>query len=67
MNSKTVLSNELRRFVESRLKVNLDGIEETLNQIFQLQGLSLEDLRETIQALEESFTLLTQKWSLQIL
>ena len=67
MNPKAVLSNELRRFVESRLKINLDGIEETLNEIFQIQGLTLEDLKETIQALEENFTLLSQKWSLQIL
>jgi DNA-binding HxlR family transcriptional regulator len=49
------------------MKDNLDGIETTLHQVFQLQNLSLEDLKETIQALEESFNMLSQKWSLQIL
>ncbi|MGA2767099.1 MAG: helix-turn-helix domain-containing protein [Candidatus Bathyarchaeia archaeon] len=67
MNSKTVLSDELRRLVESRMKINLRGIEETLNEIFRNQRLGLDDMRETIKSLEESFSLLSQKWSLQIL
>jgi DNA-binding HxlR family transcriptional regulator len=67
MNSKTVLSNELRRLVESRMESNLKGIEETLQEIFETQELGLDDLRETIQSLEESFNLLSQKWNLQIL
>lgn len=67
MGSKTVLSNELRRLVESRMETNLRGIEETLEQIFRTQALSLEDLRETIKSLEQSFNLLSQKWNLQIL
>ncbi len=49
------------------MRSNLDGITETLQQIFQLQNLGLDDLRETIQGLEESFNLLSQKWNLQIL
>jgi len=67
MNSKAVLSGELRRLVESRMESNLKGIEETLHQIFQDQELSLDDLRQTIKSLEESFNLLSQKWNLQIL
>jgi len=67
VNSRTVLSEELRRLVESRMRVNLKGIEETLNEIFRNQELGLEDMRETIKSLEESFSLLSQKWSLQIL
>jgi DNA-binding HxlR family transcriptional regulator len=67
VNSRTVLGDELRKLVESRMKTNLRGIEETLNEIFLNQKLSLEDLRETIKGLEESFSLLSQKWSLQIL
>lgn len=67
MNSNTVLSGELRRVVESRMESNLKGIEETLHQIFKDQELGLEDLRETIQSLEQSFNLLSQKWNLQIL
>jgi DNA-binding HxlR family transcriptional regulator len=67
MNPKTVLGDELRRLVESRMQDNLGGIEATLQQIFGAQKLDLEDLRETIQSLEESFELLSQKWNLQIL
>jgi DNA-binding HxlR family transcriptional regulator len=67
MSSKAVLGDELRRLVESRMNINLKGIEETLNEIFRNQKLDLEDLRETIRALEESFNLLSQKWNLQIL
>jgi DNA-binding HxlR family transcriptional regulator len=67
VNSRTILGDELRKLVESRMKTNLRGIEETLNEIFLNQKLSLEDLRETIKGLEESFSLLSQKWSLQIL
>lgn len=67
MNSRTVLSEELRKLVESRMRVNLKGIEETVNEIFRNQKLGLEDMRETIKSLEESFSLLSQKWSLQIL
>jgi len=67
MNHKTVLGDELRKLVESRMQDNLGGIETTLQQIFGTQKLGLEDLRETIQSLEESFELLSQKWNLQIL
>jgi DNA-binding HxlR family transcriptional regulator len=49
------------------MKSNLEGIEQTLRQIFGAQKLGLEELRETIRGLEESFDLLSQKWNLQIL
>jgi DNA-binding HxlR family transcriptional regulator len=67
MNHQAVLSNELRKLVESRMKSNIEGIEQTLRQIFGAQKLGLEELRETIKSLEESFDLLSQKWNLQIL
>jgi DNA-binding HxlR family transcriptional regulator len=67
MNHQAVLSNELRKLVESRMKSNIEGIEQTLRQIFGTQKLGLEELRETIKSLEESFDLLSQKWNLQIL
>ena len=67
MKPQPVLSNELRKLVESRMKSNLEGIEQTLQQIFGTQKLGLEELRETIKGLEESFDLLSQKWNLQIL
>jgi DNA-binding HxlR family transcriptional regulator len=49
------------------MRSNLEGIEQTLRQIFGTQKLGLEELRETIKGLEESFDLLSQKWNLQIL
>jgi DNA-binding HxlR family transcriptional regulator len=67
MKPQPVLGNELRKLVESRMKSNLEGIEQTLQQIFGAQKLGLEELRETIKGLEESFDLLSQKWNLQIL
>jgi DNA-binding HxlR family transcriptional regulator len=67
MKPQPVLSNELRKLVESRMKSNLDGIEQTLQQIFGTQELELAELNETIQGLEASFELLSQKWNLQIL
>lgn len=45
----------------------MKGIEETLQCIIEKQEVSLEDLKRNIQSLEESFTLLSQKWSLEIL
>lgn len=67
MKPQPVLGDELRKLVESRMKSNLEGIEQTLQQIFGAQKLGLEELRETIKGLEESFDLLSQKWNLQIL
>jgi len=49
------------------MKNTLKGIEETLQHIFERQEMSLEDLKEIIQSLEEGFNLLSQKWNLQIL
>ena len=67
MSHQTVLSDELRKLVESRMKSNIEGIEQTLRQIFVSQKLGLEELKATIKSLEESFDLLSQKWNLQIL
>jgi DNA-binding HxlR family transcriptional regulator len=67
MKPQPVLSYELRKLVESRMRSNLEGIEQTLQQIFGTQKLELPELKETIQGLEASFELLSQKWNLQIL
>lgn len=45
----------------------LRGIEDTLKRILEHQELSLEDLKTVIQGLEQSFTMLSQKWNLEIL
>ena len=67
MNSQLALNNELRRLVEARIEQTLKGIEDTLKRILEHQELSLDDLKAIIQSLEESFTLLSQKWNLEIL
>jgi DNA-binding HxlR family transcriptional regulator len=61
------LSDELRKLVEARIEHTIKGIEDTLQRILEKQEVSLKDLKETIQGLEESFDLLSQKWNLQIL
>jgi len=67
MNSEPALSNELRKLVETRMETTLKGIEDTLQRILKNQEIRLEDLKESIQSLEKSFNLLSQKWSLEIL
>ncbi|NWG10477.1 helix-turn-helix transcriptional regulator [Candidatus Bathyarchaeota archaeon] len=67
MGPKLTLSTELRRIVEARIEHTLKGIEDTLQQITENQEVSLRDLKEDIQSLEESFNLLSQKWNLGIL
>jgi len=67
MNSKTALSSELRRLVEARMERTLKGIEDTLQYILQNHEMRFEDLRDAIQSLEESFSLLSQKWNIEIL
>jgi DNA-binding HxlR family transcriptional regulator len=62
-----MLSEELRTLVETRMQKTLEGIEETLQHIFERQKMGLEELRGAVQGLEESFNLLSQKWALQIL
>jgi DNA-binding HxlR family transcriptional regulator len=61
------LGDELRRLVESRIDRTLRGIEETLQRIMKEREIGQEDLRRDIQSLEESFSLLSQKWNLEIL
>jgi DNA-binding HxlR family transcriptional regulator len=45
----------------------LKGIEETLQCIMKEQEIGLGDLREDVQSLGESFSLLSRKWNLEIL
>ena len=45
----------------------LKGVEETLNQIIETQKITPTALKEELDSLQESFNLLFQKWSLEIL
>lgn len=67
MSTQFTLGDELRRLVEARMDRTLKGIEETLQRIMKEQQIGLEDLRKDIQSLEGSFSLLSQKWNLEIL
>lgn len=67
MKPQLTMSDELRKLVEARMEQTLKGIEDTLRRILDRKELTFEDLNEIIQSLEASFTLLSQKWNLEIL
>lgn len=67
MDSKPALSDELRSLIESRIERTLSAVEETLRQILKRQEVRLEDLKKTIEGLEKSFSMLSQKWNLEVL
>ena len=67
MSAQLTLSAELRKLVEVRLEQTLKGIEDTLNQILEKQRITPQELKEELKSLEESFTVLFQKWNLEIL
>jgi len=67
VDSKTALSHELRSLVEARIEQTLKGIEDTLQRILDKYEMRFEDLKEAIKSVEESFSLLSQKWNLEIL
>ena len=45
----------------------LKGVEETFNQIIETQKITPTELKDELDSLQESFNLLFQKWSLEIL
>jgi DNA-binding HxlR family transcriptional regulator len=61
------LSDELVLLIELRMKSTLEGIEETLQRILESHEIGLDELKETVHELEERFSLLSEKWNLQIL
>ncbi len=61
------LGDEIRSVIEARMDRTLKGIEETLHEILENQEISPDDLRNDIKSLEASFSLLSQKWNLEIL
>jgi DNA-binding HxlR family transcriptional regulator len=67
MTTQITLSAELRILIEARLEQTLKGIEDTLKSIMEKQQLNPQALQEELKSLEESFNLLFQKWSLEIL
>jgi DNA-binding HxlR family transcriptional regulator len=67
MSTQITLSAELRKLIEARLEQTLKGIEDTLVQIIEKQGINPKELRDDLESLEETFNILFQKWSLEIL
>jgi DNA-binding HxlR family transcriptional regulator len=67
MSAPLTLSAEFRRIVETRMNQVLKGIEETFNQINEKQKITPSELKDEVETLQESFNLLFQKWSLEIL
>ena len=67
MSHQPELTNELRRLVEERMDRTLEGIEDTLRHVMENQEINLDDLKGAIKGLEKSFSLLSQKWNLEIL
>ncbi len=67
MSAPLTLSAEFRKIVEARMDQVLKGVEETFYQIIETQNITPNELKAELDSLEESFNLLFQKWSLEIL
>lgn len=67
MSAPLTLSAEFRKIVEARMDQVLKGVEEVFNQIIETQKITPTELKLEIDSLQESFNLLFQKWSLEIL
>jgi DNA-binding HxlR family transcriptional regulator len=67
MSKQISLSNELRKLIESKLEQTLRGIEDTFSQILKKQDITPIELKENVKNLEENFSIISQKWSLEIL
>ena len=61
------LSDEIAERVEERIRRTIRGIEETLREILERGEVEIDDVKELLKALEPSFSLLSQRWVLEIL
>ena len=67
MSAQLTLSAEFRRLVESQMDQVLRGIEATFSQIIEKQKITPTELKDEVESLQDTFNLLFQKWSLEIL
>ena len=67
MSAPLTLSAEFRKLVEARMDQTLKGIEDTFKQILEKQKITPKELKDELESLQETFNLLFQKWSLEIL
>jgi len=61
------VNENIRMAVEKKLRQTIDGIEETLRQMVEREKLGIEDIRNALLGLKPSFSLLSQRWVLEIL
>ena len=67
MPTKFTLSTEFRKIVEGQMNQVLRGVEVTFNQIIEKQKITPKELKDEVESLQETFNLLFQKWSLEML
>jgi DNA-binding HxlR family transcriptional regulator len=67
MVAQLTLSAEFRKIVETRMNQVIKGVEEIFYEIIETQKITPTELKAELDSLEESFNLLFQKWSLEIL
>jgi DNA-binding HxlR family transcriptional regulator len=67
MSVPLTLSAEFRKVVETRMQHVLKGIEIVFNEIIEKQKITPTELKNEVESLQETFNLLFQKWSLEIL
>jgi DNA-binding HxlR family transcriptional regulator len=67
MSAPLTLSVEFRKLVEDQMTRTLQGIELTFNAILEKQKITPKEVKDEIDSLQETFNVLFQKWSLEIL
>jgi DNA-binding HxlR family transcriptional regulator len=67
MSAPLTLSAEFRKIVEERMTHVLQGVEVVFNDIIKTQKITPQELKDEVESLQDSFNLLFQKWSLEIL
>jgi DNA-binding HxlR family transcriptional regulator len=67
MNSPLTLSAEFRKLVEGQMDRTIQGIETTFFTMMENEKITPQEVKEEIDSLQENFTVLFQKWSLEIL
>jgi DNA-binding HxlR family transcriptional regulator len=67
MSTPLTLSAEFRKIVEARMDQVIIGVEQTFYQIIETQKITPTELKAELDSLSETFNLLFQKWSLEIL
>ena len=67
MSQPLTLSAEFRKIVEARMNQVLRGVEETFGEIIKTQRITPVEMKTEVDSLQETFNVLFQKWSLEIL